>query len=390
MTLKASSIFGLNSFILTSIILVFVISLPEFSFLRVYLIIIHFIIFYFFAICRYKKLGNKSIVIITTLVAYILIQNIFLQDSILTIFQALTMTVFLFFASQIGLLEADSFFYKEKYKKLSKALLFLLPFFFISFGSWSDFRKPGLFMNPNITSHLSMMLLPFILLGLDRKRYKIIAIGLVLALITITASRSALMALVLSLLAYLVTIRFPKINFLSLTIIISSVISISIYAVEIAIWIFKNLSSITGASNSRLLYTGYNGRDILLEYAINRFETQPMLGLGFDSTKFNLDGNVLGTHNGLIEILLKFGIIGSIIFIIFCLNLIWMVSKHNAKFKPVAMMSLCAIFSLSTNSSTFFVLNYLFIYVVILVFVGYKLRYECVPRSNVNKLFNNS
>lgn len=378
MNLKAFNIFGLNSFIFTSIFLIFIVSLPNFGFLRVYLICIHFMIFYFFIIYRYKKIYNKSIIIIAALIAYIFIQNIFIQDSIFTIFQAVVMTGFLFLASQIALLEADDFVKKERYKILSKILLVLLPFFFISFGDWSDFRKPGIFMNPNITSHLSLMLLPFILLGLDKKIYKILAITIVLALTIITASRSALLALVLSLLAYFLVIKFPKINFLTLTLTMLLAIVISIYAVETAIWIFSNISYLLGGSSSRLLYTGYNGRDVLLEYAINRFETQPILGLGFDATKFNLDGHILGTHNGLIEILLKFGIIGTVIFIIFCLNLIWMASKNNNKFKPVAIMSLCAIFSLSTNSSTFFVLNYLFIYVIILVFVGYRIKNEYV------------
>lgn len=377
MNIRTPSFISINSFILSSILVIFIVSFSSLGFLRAPLVVLHFILFYFLILYKHRKIVlNKSLIVVFLLVVYILIQNLILQDSVITIFQAIVTVVFLFFTSQIALTEGRDFYYKEQYKSLATMLLILLPLFLISFTDWSDFRKPGLFMNPNITSHLSVMLLPFILLGMDKTRYRLLAIILVLVIVSITASRSATMALILSLLAYALVTKLPKGTFISLTLIIAAVLYISIYAVETAEWIFNHFTELANVSNSRLLDTGYNGRDVLMQIAIDRFESQPILGLGFDSTKIQVGGNELGTHNGLIEILLKFGIIGASIFTALCLSLIWLTSKHNKKFKAATVMSLAAIFSLSTNSSTFFVLNYLFIYPIILVYLGYKVKSE--------------
>ncbi len=295
----------------------------------------------------------------------------------LIIVQSIALVLFLFFTSQIALAEGKSFYHKEQYKTLSKILLILLPFFLVSFTRWSDFRQPGLFMNPNITSHLAVMLLPFILLGLDRKKYKFLAVMLVALITVITASRSATLAFILSLLSYIFVTKFPRSNFFTLFLLLATVLGISIYSVEIADWVAGHVSGLASSSDSRLLDTGYNGRDVLMQLALERFQSQPIIGLGFDGVKFDRGGGrELGTHNGLIETLIKFGIIGTVIFALFCLSLIWMTSKHNPRFKAVTVMSLAAIFSLSTNSSTFFVLNYLFIYSVILVYLGYRAQDE--------------
>ncbi|MEN2751561.1 O-antigen ligase family protein [Psychrobacter sp. FBL11] len=325
---------------------------------------------------------NKSLIIISLLVVFVVIQNIIFQGSLLIVVQSIALVLFLFFTSQIALAEGKSFYHKEQYKTLSKILLVLLPFFLISLNSWSDFRQPGLFRNPNITSHLSVMILPFILLGLDQKRYKVFAVIIVVLITTITASRSSVLAFSLGLLTYIFVTIFPKSNFFTLFVLLASVLGISIYSVEIAEWVSGNFSSLVSSSDSRLLDTGYNGRDVLMQLALERFESQPIIGLGFDGVKFDSgSGHVLGTHNGLIETLIKFGIIGAFIFSLFCSSLIWMTSKHIPRFKAATIMSLATIFSLSTNSSTFFVLNYLFIYSLLLVYLGYR-----VQDSNENEL----
>ncbi|WP_367103882.1 O-antigen ligase family protein [uncultured Psychrobacter sp.] len=314
---------------------------------------------------------NNSLIPIFLLVVYVLIQSIIFQGSIITIFQAVAMVVFLFFASQIGLTEAESFYNEGRYKSLAKILLFLLPFFLISFVNWSPFRQPGLFMNPNITSHLAVMLSPFVLLGLDQKKYKVLLVGILLVILLATASRSATLAFALGLLSYIVVAQFPRSGFLALLLLLGSVLLASIYSVDIATWFSTRFAELVSSSDSRLLNTGYNARDILLEISINRFKEKPLLGVGFDGTKIILEGHELGTHNGLVETLLKLGIIGTTIFVAFFLSMIWMTSKHNKIFKPATVMSLTAILSLSTNSSTFLILNYLFIYSVFLVYLGY-------------------
>ncbi len=383
MNIKVPSFISLNSFVLTSILIIFIISFSNFASLRAPLIVVHFTLFYFLVMYKHRILiMNKSLIIISLLVVFVVIQNIIFQGSLLIVVQSIALVLFLFFTSQIALAEGKSFYHKEQYKTLSKILLVLLPFFLISLNSWSDFRQPGLFRNPNITSHLSVMILPFILLGLDQKRYKVFAVIIVVLITTITASRSSVLAFSLGLLTYIFVTIFPKSNFFTLFVLLASVLGISIYSVEIAEWVSGNFSSLVSSSDSRLLDTGYNGRDVLMQLALERFESQPIIGLGFDGVKFDSgSGHVLGTHNGLIETLIKFGIIGAFIFSLFCSSLIWMTSKHIPRFKAATIMSLATIFSLSTNSSTFFVLNYLFIYSLLLVYLGYR-----VQDSNENEL----
>ncbi len=375
MNTRVPKLISLNSFLLSSILIIFIVSFSSMASLRAPLIVLHFALFYFLVMYKHKILiMNKSLIIIFSLIIFVVLQSIVFQGSLLTIVQSIALVLFLFFTSQIALAEGNSFYYNKQYKILSKILLVLLPFFLISFTRWSDFRQPGLFMNPNITSHLSVMILPFILLGLDQKKYKLFAVIIVILVTIITASRSATLAFSLGLLTYIFVTIFHKSNFFTLFILLALVLGISIYSVEIADWFAGNFSSIASSSDSRLLDTGYNGRDILMQLSLERFKSQPVLGLGFDGVKFNFEGHELGTHNGLIETLIKFGLVGSFIFIIFCLSLIWMTSKHNPKFKAVTIMSLASIFSLSTNSSTFFVLNYLFIYAVLLVYLGYRVK----------------
>lgn len=375
MNIKSPNFISLNSFVLTSILVIFIVSFSALAPLRAPLIVIHFALFYFLVMYKHRMvIINKSLIAIFSLVFFVVIQSIIFQGSMLTIVQSIALVLFLFFTSQIALAEGKSFYHKEQYKTLSKILLILLPFFLVSFTRWSDFRQPGLFMNPNITSHLAVMLSPFILLGLDRKKYKFLAVILVAIITVVTASRSATLAFILSLLSYIFVTKFPRSNFFTLFLLLATVLGISIYSVEIADWASGMFTGLASSSDSRLLDTGYNGRDILMQLALERFQSQPVLGLGFDGVKFEFGSRELGTHNGLIETLIKFGIIGAFIFALFCLSLIWMTSKHNARFKAATIMALAAIFSLSTNSSTFFVLNYLFIYPVLLVYLGYRVQ----------------
>lgn len=382
MNIKAPKLISVNSFVLSSILVIFIVSFSSLAPLRAPLVVVQFCLFYFLIIYKHKKIvANKSLIAIFLLTVFVVIQSLIFQGSMLVIFQSIAMVLFLFFTSQIALTEGIDFYNKEQYKTLSKTLLILLPLFLVSFTNWSDFRKPGLFMNPNITSHLSVMLLPFVLLGLDKKRYKFLGIGIVLSILGITASRSATLAFVLSLLSYAFVAKFPRSNFFSLFVVIATALGLSIYSVDIADWVSHSFANVASSSDSRLLDTGYNGRDVLMQLALERFESQPIIGLGFDGIKFEINGHELGTHNGLVETLIKFGIIGTSIFTAFCLSLIWMTSKHTARFKAATTMSLAAIFSLSTNSSTFLLLNYLFIYTVLLVYLGYRVR-----NANVQKL----
>ncbi|WP_441367838.1 O-antigen ligase family protein [Acinetobacter lwoffii] len=373
MIVNINKIFGLQIFILTSIIVILIISIPALAVLRVPLYVGH-ILFFFIMILYFKEKLSTSLAqnILIAILLYVIVQSMYLQLDWIVVLQSILMPLILIFTIQIASLSAKSFYLNNYHSKLAKQLLVLFPFFCISFNQWSETRQAGLFMNPNITAHMSVMLLPFALLGLRNKYLKLLAVTIIFLITIITASRSALMAFLLSCAGCYLISKLNKSNFLLLFILALSATLISMYAVDFATWFFSDVIPLIGTSDSRLLYMGYNGRDILMDQALDRFSSQPLFGLGFDGAKFEIDGHALSTHNGLLELLLRVGVIGSILFFAFILSIINLIAKSHKDVKPYAFMSLIAILSLSTNSSTFFVFNYLFIYTLIIVLIGYR------------------
>ncbi|MGY3822779.1 O-antigen ligase family protein [Acinetobacter haemolyticus] len=373
MIVNGNKIFGLQAFIISSLIVIFIVSIPSLAILRVPLLLAHVSLFYFFVLLFKNQIHlNRISFGAAVLLFYVLIQNLLLQEDWIVIAQAVTMVTIVFFTTQIAQSLGAYFYESKEHENLSKFLFFLLPFFCVSFMSWTETRQAGLFMNPNITGHLSVMLLPFILLGLKKKKFIILAIMIAFVVAIITASRSTLMALLLSCAGYIFVSMFPRIRFPIVFLIVLTTTLLSMYAVDFAVWLLKDVLNLVDKYDSRFLYLGYNGRDILMEQALERFSHQPVLGLGFDGAKFEIDGHALGTHNGLLDLLLRLGYAGSALFAIFSIVLIKIASNLKQPFKAASIMALIAIFSLSTNSSTFFVFNYLFLYVLILICAGQK------------------
>lgn len=375
MLVNLNKILGISSFVISSLVVIFIVSIPSLAFLRVPLLLSH--IFLFFLLLLYFKKTvhfNKISLITGILLLYVLIQNLLLQEEWIVIGQAIIMVSIIFITTQIAQNTGSYFYQENQYKSLSKFLLFLLPFFCVSFLSWTETRQAGLFMNPNITGHLAVMLLPFILLGLKNKKFIILAIGIAFVVALITASRSTLMALLLSCGGYIFISMYPKVKFPIVFILVLFTTLLSMYAVDFAVWLLSDVFHLVGNYDSRFLYLGYNGRDILMEEALTRFSNQPILGLGFDGAKFEIDGHELGTHNGLLDLLLRLGYAGTTLFALFSILLVKIASGLKPPFKAASIMALIAIFSLATNSSTFFVFNYLFLYVLVLISAGQKAK----------------
>lgn len=371
MLVNLNKFLGISSFVISSLVVIFIVSIPSLAFLRVPLLLSHIFLFYILLVLHKKQVYLDKISLMTAiLLLYVLLQNLFLQEDWIVIAQAITMVSILFITAQIAKNTGLYFYQSSNYKKLSKFLLFLLPFFCVSFMSWTETRQAGLFMNPNITGHLSVMMLPYILLGLKNKKVIFLAMAIALVVALITASRSTLMAFLLSCGGYLYISMFPRVRFPVVFLLILITTLISMYAVDFAVWLLKDVLNLVGNYDSRFLYLGYNGRDILMEQALERFSKQPILGLGFDGAKFEIDGHELGTHNGLLDLLLRLGYAGAAIFSVFTAVLIKIASELKPPFKAASIMALIAIFSLATNSSTFFVFNYLFLYVLILICAG--------------------
>lgn len=374
--IDTNKLFGITPFVLFSILIILIISVPALSILRVPLILAHILFFYLAVIVFSQgiKFGT-GLNIMLALLLYLIIQNLYIGEDWLVVIQSIVMPVIIIMVMQIAQFRADKFYLNENYKTLSKTLLCMLPFFLISIDIWSESRMSGLFMNPNITAHMAVMLMPFILLGIESKKAKIFAILVAYVVILVTASRSGLMALTFGLAGFFFVSIFKKSNFFVIFSLVLGSMLVSLFAVDIFVYLLSILPQVH-ESDSHLLYTGYNGRDILMELALERYRSQPWFGLGFDGAKFDIhgDGSELGTHNGLLDLLLRVGIIGSALFFIYSVHLTYLTSKNNNIVKPAATMALISIFSLSTNSSTFFVFNYLFLYTIILVYSGYEIE----------------
>lgn len=371
--MKLGSLFDIKSFVYSSLLIILLISYLDFLDIRVLLVTSQIVFFSIALIVIKKKLYmNFGVLILIILFIYIIIQNIVLQTESLYVFQSILMILILIMITQFSALNSNSFLGTEQYIKLSKRLLLFYPLLAISFRTWSETSSPGLYNNPNITGHISIMIIPLILIGIfDKKKLVMTLWFFSLVIVIVTESRSTLMAWALCLATYLVVKKIPKINTFGIIILVILTTIFSAYAIDIAVWLLFNSLNLSGQYDTRFLYLEYNSRDIIWEYASNRFYNQPFFGLGFGGSKFDLDGEILDTHNGYLEILIRLGLIGTFIFLIFILNLCYMISKSKSYFKPALIVSLVAIMSLATNSSTFFVSNYLFLYVNIIIFSAY-------------------
>ena len=326
------------------------------------------LVFIFF-IANEKKIKLNAILLsLISLFIYFIIQALLIQENIeaITFYQSLVMVIlYIFFYWSVNSKKTYSI---NEIKKLSSFLFYFFLLLFIPLDRELG-RFSGLYGNPNGTAHTAMFIVPLILIGLSRKR-KIILIGALLFLIGITASRSALLALGTSTIVFFIVKKWREINFLGSVLVMSFVVLISWYAIDFVDYVKQYLALFLDEGN-HLLYTGSNGRDEIWFLAKERFLENPIVGAGFDSSKFVIgNDHVLGTHNSYLEILLKGGVIGLSLMIIFILSIIKNMIKSNNLTKPYVYMGLAIVLSLSTNSSVFFVFNFYFYYFLILLAIS--------------------
>lgn len=354
-------------FILISVCIVFLLQYPLLSFLRVPLLIGHVGVLFFFNF-KIRKLVFSDFIYFF-LVLYVIVQGVLLQKEIdiLVFIQALisVLLYYLFSSYNCNVIESGL---KVDFHKIAEYITYSLPFFYISFQDWSLTRSAGLLGNPNITAHVFIMLTPFCLFVSHKIRYYILLIGIVFVGLVMFASRSALLAFLFGLVTYFVTISFKRTRFRFpfYLILLGLVIYLSFNAVDIAAQTMANYGYFFSDVDSRLTYLSYNGRDMLHDLALERLKGNELIGLGFDGAKFETDsGHILSTHNGFLEIFLRLGYIGSAIYLGLLIYMIYNISKASNKyFRGAALMGFAIFLSLSTNSSTFFVFNYLFYYII--------------------------
>ena len=356
-------------FIVISVFIIFVLQFPGLSLLRIPLILAHLILLFLLNF-KLRKL-NALDFIFTLLITYVVIQSFLLQEiiSLLYFLQAIISVVLYFiFYSYCSVLLRQGV--ELNFHKLTKYITFFLPFFLISFQSWSLTRSAGLLGNPNITAHVFIMLTPFCLLIPHKIRYYILLLSIVLLGLIMFASRSAFMAFILGIVVYFTSLYFDRVKYkFSLYLFfLALVIYLSYDAVNIAIQVMSKYNYLFSNVDSRLLYLSYNGRDLIYDMALERLKGHELFGLGFEGAKFESEmGHILSTHNGFLELFIRIGYIGTIIFSALLILMIYNISKtKNKYFRGAALMGFVIILSLATNSSTFFVFNYLFYYIIIM------------------------
>jgi len=348
----------LGCFFLGSLMNLFVIRFWELTLLAPFLFTAHFLIlFLYFKSTIFVDSASKYTYFI---ILYFIIQSYIIDSTILSLLQSILLPILYFlFIMLISSFRSVSLTVLNKFIVF---LLFLTPFFIISFDTGGHGRLYGLFRNANLTSYTSVLLLPIILLH-PKNTIKFLGWFIILVILFFMQSRGPALAIVLGFLVYLfVKKKIARLSFLHYLIILSIVILVS----SNIVYLFDTYTPTTFAdyeNDYHLLNGGYNGRDILWDIFLNRWKRSPFFGVGFENDKVFLYGKDYGVHNSYIDILMKTGIIGSTIVLLFFMKILKnIVNTKNKIFLPSIICSLAIVLSLSTNTSLIFVFNYFFFY----------------------------
>lgn len=355
-------------FIIVSIVIISIIANFQLGVLRVPLILTHLIIFFLLSLRSFKF--DLYVRLNILFFVYVIVQSLFIQfDLTLLLFiqASISIQLYLFFYFSC-INKAENLFDDKLLIRTSNYIICLIPFLLISLVDWNVFRTAGILGNPNLTSHTLATILPFTLMVKRKNSLYIVLCFFVLISLYYYASRSALLAIIFGVIGYIISLKFHKKKTLFYFFYVVLVIYLSYSIVDLLIDFLTLYGQYFDGVDSRLLYTGYNGRDILFEQAFDRFEGNELFGLGFDGAKFEIGyDHVLSTHNGFLEILLRLGYGGMIIFGAILFYMLWKISQVKEKYtRSAAFMSFIIIMSLSTNSSTFYVFNYYFYYLILI------------------------
>lgn len=360
----------LSLFLWFTIISSAIIGVPGLEMLRLPLFLLFILIVGVKSVVKVKKINANLVLLIFAV--YPLIQFLVLQGKLLATIQATIMVVAMLLVGNFVMHQKID---KNDLETIAKYITFGMFAFYYNAVGWNG-RSAGLFGNPNATAYMALTLLPLILMFSSSKKIKTIAVINVLCLIIYTASRGALMALLLGYIAYLIVKKF-KFGFLGIWTVALSCLFVSVYALDIAAYLVETfVQSEEVKAGTRLLRVDSNGRGKITTMAYNRFFSSgtEFFGLGFDKAKFDIGDGIAahaGTHNSYLETLLKLGYIGvafSAFYLLFLTNRIRGVK--SVKYRSIIAMQLTVFLSLATNASVFMVVNYYFFYFIVLIEVA--------------------
>lgn len=348
----------LGSLFLGSMLNLFVIRFWELTLLTPFLFTAHFLfLFLYFKSEIFVDTTSKYLFL---LVLYFLIQSFVVEITVLSLLQAILFPIY--YMLFISLISSFKFVSLIILNKFIIILLCILPFFIISFETGGHGRLYGLFRNANLTSYMSILLLPVILLHPNNK-IKFLGWFIILVILFFMQSRGPTLAVILGFFVYLfVKKQQARLHFLHYVLILLIVILISSNIVYIFDAYFPTTLE-DYQEEYHLLNGGYNGRDVLWDIFLNRWKMSPFFGIGFENDKVFLHGKDYGVHNSYIDVLMKTGFIGATIVVLFFLKILKnIVDTKNKILLPSIICSFSIILSLSANTSLIFVFNYFFFY----------------------------
>lgn len=361
---------SLNIVLWLTIISMVIIGISGFEMLRLPFFLLVIVIVSLKSI-SYLKLTNANVLLLIFAV-YPLIQFYVLEGKLLPTVQAIVMIFSMFFVSNFITQQKVN---EKQLNVIATVITFGMFAFYFNTVKWYA-RFSGVFSNPNTTAYMAITLLPLILMFSSSKKIKTIAVINVVALTVYTASRGALMALLLGLFTYYI-VKIAKFRFLGIWGVALSCLAVSVYALDIAAYFVETfIKSEEIRTGTRLLRMDSNSRGLITSMAYDRFFSSgtEMFGLGYDQAKFNIgEGGAAtaGTHNSYLETLIRLGYIG-VGFAAFYIVLLTdrMHRIKNVKYRSIIAMQLTIFLSLATNASVFMVLNFYFFYFIILIEIG--------------------
>lgn len=364
---------SLGLFLWLTIFFTFIFGIPGLEGLRVPLYLVILLIFGLGYAYKVKLTYINFLLILFA--AFPLLQFIVLQGELLSTIQAVIVIFSLFLIHNFARRQ------ELQLNTLNTIAIFITVIMFTfhyNIIGWNA-RSAGLFGNPNTTAYVAITLLPIVLMFSQSRKIQSICWLNVIAIVIFTASRGALMALILGLIAYFITKLF-KLRYLGLCAVSIGCLIFSFYAIDIANYIKSyGFSSQSFGEDTRLLRVDSNSREDIYLIAYERFfssETE-YIGLGFDQAKFDIGAGIAehaGTHNSFLEILLRLGFIGLTFFSIYLFVLLRKIASiQNIRNRGLTAMHFVVILSLSTNASVFLVLNFYFFYLITIIEVGNSL-----------------
>jgi len=298
----------------------------------------------------------KQFIIDKKTIEYLPLLLIFILYSTMLVFFGASF-VKIFFAFRIVFLFLMLIKSKEEYINNSQDFKFLIYsfalgvlimsylglFFDPNFEISTSYRfSGGEYNNPNDLSVILIFILSIILVLSDSPNLKLNKIFMVFSLVSIlmfgflTQSRTFLFGLVLALILFLVIIykKIKKYMTLKNIIYILLIVILALYIFDFQSWsiIFQNaINRITDPRNDDVT----NGRfQLWIQYYYyfldNKFNF--LIGSTLTTSEFYAIGITNVAHNSIIELIVEYGVIGSIIAIFFFVNMIFSVFSNFKKF----------------------------------------------------------